>query len=187
MINILLKGWNYFQGRKENVHVSGHALYSIDFEHAMTHEGRGFQYSNKSTVGANSFYALLLQSDSGCYTHFRSMELAVSGGPITGELYENCAVSSVGASVNGSIINANRNSSRASCLHGYRGPVITTTGDLIDTLYIPAGRRSGGFGAAPVAEIILEPDASYLLFVSNENNAAVTVGERFYWYSPESI
>ena len=137
----------------------------------MVDEGIVYSYCNSGTLG-NGASALFLGKVNGTNVHFYDLDVMVSTGTFTIELYEAPTVSA-----NGTIqtaINLNRNSTNTSHLDIYATPTVSANGTLLRATKIfesgTAGKNSGS--ALVKDKWLLKTNTDYLVKITNDSGGS---------------
>ena len=161
-----------------------HAFTTIDSDHRVIHDGRGFSLSLEGSLAAAASVTLMVAVPAGTYMHWRFGSIGTDDTPFGIELRDN-----VVTSADGSVIvsrNNNRASNNTSDCVVTSGPTITDTGDLlmVDTI-----RGGAAAGQQPSAGLIDSLGAEWIfentkVTLKITNNTASTEGYsgRFFWY-----
>lgn len=159
------------------------ALKTIETEHFRIHAGQGFALSGTITglaAGASTY----LHVDPLTPIHFRYYKFAANGGPFDVGLYENPVVN-VQGTAELTPRNRNRLSSTVSATKIYTGTTFSSDGTRLDL----DRAISTGTGAHAASEIegvavewILDGGNTYALKITNNDNGAINLVYRFFWY-----
>ena len=157
---------------------------TIEQEHAEIHSGNGYQLSGRLTSLAAGASAYIL-IDPASPVHWRHYRFTADGGPFDVELYENPTVTTPGAAL--TPVNRNRISSNTSgaAITVPAAVDVTDDGDLLDiteALTTGTGVRSAGELEGLPAEWIIDGGNTYVLKITNNDNSAIVLAYRFFWY-----
>lgn len=149
------------------------ALTIIDQEHSMIHQERMFTAGARTTItnagGTLDFLGIVPPA---VYPHFRSIKVALDGGPFDIDFYRAPTVSANGALVQS--WNNNENSVRVAQLAVYQTPTILTLGTLLEPVLAPGGKQEGALGSDAANEWILRTNTLYLIRITNNTQGAGT-------------
>lgn len=156
------------------------AVVVIKLSHMYVHDGRMYEASYKTPDGsplADNANLDILFRPGAANCHFSFGPVAAN--PIEILFYENTTVTNVGTSLGAVGLNRIRTLPQAATV--YRGPTISTVGDLLQNdLQV--------WGIAPytpsIGEVpwLLRPNTDYLLRITNRAGSAQDVGIVVQWY-----
>lgn len=158
------------------------SLIFVDAEHSRIHAGRMFSLSGQMTLGAGVTAYLHGLTDS-LNVHFRAASLVSTGAPISIALLENATVSNNGTPM--IALNRKRSSTNTSALQVFSGPTVTNPGTALEYGLLPVigQNNTGGIASMFASEWVLDlHNTSYLVRMTNNDNAEVTVNYNFLWY-----
>ena len=162
------------------------AKVAIAEEHWVVHEGLAFTANHKFTSVANSSSVdLLLINPAGNYPHIHVYDIACGRGDVDVLVYEDPTASANGTEITPG--NPNRNSSNTPTLTMFHTPTITDVGTLLSQVWLPptatgVGQQAGIFLSPAGTEWILAPSKSYLIRVTNNSGATISIWERIMFY-----
>lgn len=163
-----------------------HSLTTIGEKHRMIHDGFSFHCTSRTASLANlANLDILLDCPAGCFPHINGVLFSIEDSPIDIVTYEGTTTSSNGTAV--PRFNRNRNSSNTSSMIAYSGPTVTGTGTQIHDRYVPPAGGVGSNDVGVVApnfgeEWVLQPSTKYLVRLTNNSGAAITVAMEMLWY-----
>lgn len=184
----LLRAYNLFKGGEQNVHASYNCMSTIEIEHALIHDGKGFGLSKKLTVAAGATKIITIDPAS-VEAHLRVFDFNSTLGPCDVDLWEGSVVGvgSEGTAIPG--YNKHRNHANTPDLVIKEDGVLTTSGTLLEYALIEAAtggpiKAAGGSAGAPPIETILNTANLYALGFTNNNASSATVGLKMFWLEP---
>jgi len=158
------------------------AIRTIETDHAMIHDGKGFQLSGEIISLANGADAYFL-IDPTTPIHWRNYKFSADTAPINIRLFENPTTTANGTVL--SPLNRNRLSATVSTSAIYSGPTVTADGtELYLTRIVGTGsgaNRTGENVGLPL-EWIIDGGNTYLLKVSNTSGGVANLTYEFFWY-----
>lgn len=158
----------------------------ISSVHEKVHDGQFF-YTNHVFTGVTSSSSVdyLIKTDSNEYLH-SAFEVDV-GADCRTFIYEGTTVSNDGTAL--TAFNSNRSSSNTLSSTFFHTPTVTGVGTLIKQSYIPGttGRRitGGGTGdsiAREGGEVILKPNETYLVRITNVSSDTIIIATNHSFY-----
>lgn len=162
------------------------AKVAIAEEHWVVHAGIAFTADWKFTsVLTGTSVDILLVPNAGNYPHVHRFDLAAGRGDVDVLVYENPTVSDNGTEITPG--NMNRNSTNTPVMDIFYTPTVSTVGDLMTRLWVPPsatgqGQQVGVFLSTEGSEWILHPDRTYLVRVTNNSGATISIWEQFMFY-----
>ena len=162
-----------------------HAFTTIDSDHRVIHDGRGFSLSLEGSLAAAASDTLMVVVPEGTYMHWRFGSIGTDDTPFNVVLHDSVVTSADGTEVT-TIRNNNRASAMTSDCTVYSGPTITDAGAqlLVDTIRggAAAGQQaSAGLISDLGAEWIFTNTKVTLQITNNSGGTAGYTG-RFFWY-----
>lgn len=161
------------------------AVTIIEEEHRLTHEGMVWHTSDRAQVANAASLDILFVTPAFTYPHLRKAILNLGDAPANICLYEGVTASADGTAA--PVFNRNRNSANVPSTVVTTGPTVTDLGTMIHDRLVgdtggmgsnQAGAESAGLGE----EWILTPSTKYLLRVTNNSGAEITVNYEIMWY-----
>lgn len=174
----LLRAFNNFLGREENIRSSYHALKMLSVEHERIHSGNAWLHSeehNNLASEANLDHVIVPNSGGSIDLHLRHVGFNVTEGPGGVHVYENpyINVNSAGTDVTSAFQNRNRRATNERGFIAYENPYIdaNSLGTQIDYALIEATAggpiKAAGGDAEVLAEVILDNTKPYLVRYTN--------------------
>lgn len=167
------------------------SLTTIDEEHRLVHDGMVFDCDHEGSVANGASLDLHLKVPAGCYPHLRHLSFAVDDGPCRFYLYEAPTITVDGTELTPA--NHNRNSTNTAQVQIFHTPTVTAVGTKLHARYVPdmggvGANLTGIVGNAQSAqEFVLKPSTSYLLRLTNNTGATITVAGECLWYEPSYL
>ena len=156
-------------------------LVLIDMEHSKIHDGLGYQLSGEvSILGAGGSFDFYIKPFSGTGIHWRDYRVSTNGAPVKIALYENPTIAVTGTQA--TPMNRNRFSSNVSSALISTEASASAVGSLMDVMRIEELSKTGGELEGLAAEWVMKGSNSYLMRITNEDNSAVKLTHRFFWY-----
>ena len=158
-----------------------HALTIIDENHRMIHDGFYYEVAQSdAALAAAAVVDLLLEVPAGAFPHFQELEVSTNGAPIAFDFFEGTSVSANGAEL--TVVNKNRNSSNTPEMNVYVGPTVTGTGTLLKSSQVPVAEAGLLFSQNRGGEWILAPSTLYLVRITNNSGAVVSINVSIGFY-----
>jgi hypothetical protein len=145
------------------------SAHGIDVRTSRVHQGRLYGHSGIHAAlptSGTAYHLIDTTSLTAPSMHLRIDDISVQGTPFWFELYENAAVSSVGAPA--AVKNLNRMYPDDNTVKVYDSPVVTSVGGVIGGVVLTSGAQ-GDLGDH---EWVLEPGKHYLVKVWNRSLVA---------------
>ncbi len=136
------------------------STYTLELEHAIIHEGKGFFVSHDNIVEVGDNFDILFVTPSDKDVHLMHHKVTATSSPGEFCLYESTTVSASGDELTPS--NCNRQSSITPLVKISKNPNIDTLGIKIDCDILTGSKLSGGITTEVIFEWILKRNTKYL-------------------------
>lgn len=162
-----------------------HAVALIDTNHRHVHDGFYFHASGRATLGIAGTLDLLLNVPAGCYPHVQDVLFNLGDAPADIGIYRGVTTSDDGTAV--TVHNRNLNSSTTPEAVLTHTPTITDLGTQIHDRYIgdtggTGINKIGAFTPSTGEEWVFAPGEKYLVRLTNNSGASMTVSYEAFWY-----
>lgn len=168
-----------------------HAVTVTPHEHRLIHDGMTFHATARvPTLADGASIDWLMSVPAGSYPHMTTFEFQLSAGEVDIKTYEGVTTSADGTPV--TQWNRNRNSSNTPDLLMFSAPTVTDLGTEFHDRYVPptaggVGARAGTLAPNFGEEWILKPETKYLVRLTNNSGAAITLTGEALWYEPSYV
>ena len=148
-------------------------------DHYQLHLGNSYLFSEEISSLANGSSQDYLLNNKGC--HLRSWVIFGNSGPLKILIYENTTTTDNGTLQ--TVYNMKRTSSNTNQTLLYKGPTVSSTGNLLDTDILYGSKKdSAGNSLDNPLEWILDDDVKYLLRITNSAGSAQDLMIKLQWY-----
>lgn len=186
----LIRAFNLFSGRAQNVRASYHSLKTLPVEHERVHAGRAFHYSDVSTLAVAATVDVLFSIASGFEMHLRDYSFKADGGPCLARFYEDpfVDVNSLGSQF--VPFNLRRSSSNISVHSFHQSPFVDVNslgtqidiGGILESTGGPLKSISGEASGLVTEWVLIA--GTYLQRFTNNNGSTVLYNSNMTYYEP---
>ena len=144
--------------------ISG-SIYTVELEHGIIHQGKGFFLSKDTIVGIEENYDILFVTPSDKDVHLMHHNITATSSPGEFCLYESTTVSASGDDL--TPLNCNRQSDITPSVLVSENPEVDVLGIKIDCDILTGTKLSGGITTEVVFEWVLKRSTKYLFRYMN--------------------
>jgi len=167
------------------------AFKSIDVDHSYIHQKKKYSAFLKQSIALAGTHVFCFKTPATGYVHYRPIGINPSADKIDIQAYED-AVFTPATGTLLVINNRNRNTPPVSGVELRSAPTVTTAGTLLDGFsdWLPGSTGVGQarLGSSTIGgdEIVMKPNTTYRIVITNGSTSANVVGIKFNWYEQES-
>ena len=162
------------------VHSDG-GLKIIDTVQYNIQDGKGYRAAHRFTaVADNASKDVLVQVGATKTPH--TLILVSNEGDSHLDIYEGTTISSSGSALG--VFNKNRQSSGTSETNIFHTPTVSSTGTVINNIFLPGGRKNSATGnnSLSQSEWMLKKSTNYLVRITNKSGAVIDMSTEIEYY-----
>lgn len=164
------------------------ATRTVEIDHALIHDGKGFVSSQISSIVNNATYDIIVTNPQSNTSHIIYYEWEATGAPCYISLYEGPFTVENSGTIH-TWNNCNRNSSNVTSagITVAASVTITSSSTLLEQHVIPGAKQTGGSieGATIEWELKQNTETQYLYRITN--NSAATISAGFFIFNIEPV
>lgn len=162
----------------------------MDNDHAYIHLGKRFTAFHKATILSGATFEFSLVTPESGIVHYRPIKIAPSADKVDIAIFEGATINVAGTQL--PYFNRNRNSSKAAASVLRHGTTFSANGTALTGFsdWLPGSTGVGtirtGTGANDSDEIVLKPNTTYRILITNGSSASNVISFTFNHYEEEA-
>ena len=160
------------------------ALVGITYSHHEIHAGSHYLAKSYFSLAKNATFEFLIVTPNSSKWAHMTASIGNSAGIITATLYKDATYSAIGTEW--TTWNRNHNFPNDNTTKIYLTPTITSTGTVVDSGSLGAGKKLGGGASRGEEEKVLAENTIYLVRIIEQNIANTIISWGFDWYEHTS-
>jgi len=160
---------------------------TIEIEHALSHDGRGFICTEVVSMASGATFDVLIVNPTSNFPHLRFWDWETTGAPATIELWEGPFTDVVTGTICPLNV-TNRVSSNVTSVTLYGVSSVTLNNSLstrLENHVLTGAKQEGGTQEGTAIEWIFNHDTDYLIRITNDSGGAIRAGLFVFLLQPE--